>query len=128
MWWRELRWNWRRSAPAPGRAASLPASRPAAFEPLYSEPSVGRRRDGVQDKFAAIEIPSITAPKGTPTERIAVAMYNALTYNLYSGGQGRLRRFIGSRSTSPVRNLPLSSIPPAAGRMRQSRWSTRASY
>ena len=65
-------------------AASLTAG---CFEPLYkSHSSVGG--EGVQDKFAAIEIPSITAPKGTPTERIAVAMYNALTYNLYNGGKG----------------------------------------
>ncbi len=86
MWRREFALNWRRSARllVVLVAAGLTAG---CFEPLYrSHPSAGG--EGVQDKFAAIEIPSITAPKGTPTERIAVAMYNALTYNLYNGGKG----------------------------------------
>ena len=91
-------------------AAGLAAG---CFEPLYkSHSSVGG--EGVQDKFAAIEIPSITAPKGTPTERIAVAMYNALTYNLYNGGKGasplyRLKVDVTSSQFTAV-------IDPASGR------------
>ena len=70
MWWRELLLNWRRSARLVVvlAAAGLTAG---CFEPLYkSHPSVGG--EGVQDKFAAVEIRPIKAPKGTPTERIAV--------------------------------------------------------
>ena len=42
--------------------------------------------EGVQDKFAAVDIPPITAPKGTPAERVAVVMRNALQFDLHNGG------------------------------------------
>ena len=86
MWWRERLMNWRRFARllVVLAAAAITAG---CFEPLYkSHPSAGG--EGVQDKFAAVEIRPVVAPKGTPTERVAVAMYNALTYNLHNGGNG----------------------------------------
>ena len=60
MWWREFALNWRRSARllVVLVAAGLTAG---CFEPLYrSHPSAGG--EGVQDKFAAIEIPSDHCP------------------------------------------------------------------
>jgi hypothetical protein len=39
----------------------------------------------VQDKFAAVDIPPIAAPKGTPTERVAIGMRNALQFDLHNG-------------------------------------------
>ena len=52
------------------------------FQPLYgSAPGV----EGVQDKFAGIDIPPLKVMKGTPDERIAVAMRNALQFNLHNG-------------------------------------------
>jgi LPS-assembly lipoprotein len=86
MWWRELSVNWRRGA---GLLAVLAIAGLTAgcFEPLYrSHPAVNA--EGVQDKFAAIEIPPITAPKGTPTERVAVGVFNALQFDLHNGGSG----------------------------------------
>ena len=60
-------------------AASLTAG---CWQPLYrATPNA----DGVQDKFAAIDIPLIAAPKGTPTERVAVALRNALQFDLHNG-------------------------------------------
>jgi LPS-assembly lipoprotein len=115
MWWRERLLNGRRSArlvvvlAAAGLAAGC-------FEPLYkSHPSVD---DGVQDKFAAVEIRPITAPKGTPTERVAVGMYNALTYNLHNGGNGapplyRLKVDVASSQFTAVIN-PTSGRPDAS--------------
>ncbi len=62
-------------------AASLTAG---CWQPLYrSGPTPNA--DGVQDKFAAIEIPVIIAPKGTPVERVAVALRNALQFDLHNG-------------------------------------------
>ena len=117
MWWRELLTNWRRSARivVALAAASLTAG---CFEPLYkSHPSVD---DGVQDKFAAVEIRPITAAKGTPTERVAVALYNALSYNLHNGGNGapplyRLKVDVSSSQFTAVIN-PTSGRPDASKR------------
>ena len=114
MWWRESLLNWRRSARLVVvlAAASLTAG---CFEPLYKTHPGG---EGVQDKFAAIEVPPITAPKGTPTERVAVAMYNAVTYNLHNGANGapptyRLTVDVSSTQFTAVIN-PTSGRPDAS--------------
>jgi LPS-assembly lipoprotein len=115
MWWRELLMNWCRSTRFVMvlAAASLTAG---CFEPLYkSHPSVD---DGVQDKFAAVEIRPITAAKSTPTERVAVALYNALSYNLHNGGNGapplyRLKVDVSSSQFTAVIN-PTSGRPDAS--------------
>ena len=53
------------------------------WQPLYGSHPGG---EGVQDKFAAVDIPPVAAPKGTPTERVAVGMHNALQFDLHNGG------------------------------------------
>jgi LPS-assembly lipoprotein len=53
------------------------------WQPLYGSHPNG---EGVQDKFAAVDIPPVAAPKGTPAERVAVGMYNALQFDLHNGG------------------------------------------
>jgi LPS-assembly lipoprotein len=59
-------------------AASLTAG---CFEPLYgSRPSVNA--ESVHDKLADIDIPVIPAREGTTGTRLAVAMRNALQYDL----------------------------------------------
>jgi LPS-assembly lipoprotein len=114
MWWREAS-RWRRAAQlaAVFAVAGLTAG---CFEPLYAnKPAAGT--EGVQDKFAAIEIPPIVAPKGTPTQRVAVGVYNALQYNLHNGGSGappvyRLVVQVGSSQFVAVIN-PTSGRPDA---------------
>ncbi len=98
MWWREfpqLRAPAKRTPtrPTPARVALKWPARLAivlvaagltagCWQPLYrSTPNA----DGVQDKFAAIDIPIIPVPKGTPAERVAVALRNALQYDLHNG-------------------------------------------
>jgi LPS-assembly lipoprotein len=54
------------------------------WQPLYGARPAGG--EGVQDKFAAVDIPPITASKGTPAERVAVGMRNALQFDLHNGG------------------------------------------
>lgn len=86
MWWLEGRGQ-------PGRllrlavvlaAASLTAG---CFEPLYgTHASVGGVPDSVHYRLAAIDVPTIRAPLGSPVERIAVGMRNALQYGLNGGG------------------------------------------
>jgi LPS-assembly lipoprotein len=82
MWWRELP-RWRRLARLAMvlAAAGLTAG---CWEPLYGT-RPGVNAESVQDKFAAIDIPPIEAPKGTPTERVAVGMRNALQFDLHNG-------------------------------------------
>jgi LPS-assembly lipoprotein len=64
-------------------AAALTAG---CWQPLYgARPGPGG--EGVQDKFAAVDIPPIAAAKGTPTERVAVALRNALQFDLLHNGQ-----------------------------------------
>jgi LPS-assembly lipoprotein len=87
MWWRETqapRPSWRRLAWPVRFAVVLAAAGLTAgcWQPLYGAHPGGQ---GVQDKFAAIDIPPIQAPKGTPTERVAVGMFNALQFDLHNG-------------------------------------------
>jgi LPS-assembly lipoprotein len=64
-------------------AASLTAG---CWQPVYgNHATVGG--EGVKDKLAAIDIPEIAAPKGTPVQRLAVAMRNALQYS-FNGAAG----------------------------------------
>jgi LPS-assembly lipoprotein len=83
MWWRELLPQWRRffQLVVMIAAAGLTAG---CWQPLYGTPPTPNGQ-GVQDKFAAIDIPTITAPKGTPVERVAISLRNALQYDLHNG-------------------------------------------
>ncbi len=95
MWWREfpqVRAPASRTParPMPFRPARLAIALVAAgltagcWQPLYRS-SPTPNADGVQDKFAAIDIPIIPVPKGTPAERVAIALRNALQYDLHNG-------------------------------------------
>jgi LPS-assembly lipoprotein len=86
MWWREPR-RWRRTARLTRLAMVLAAAALTAgcFEPLYGARPAANS-ESVQDKFAAIEIPPIVAPNGSPAARIAVGMHNALQFDLHNGG------------------------------------------
>jgi LPS-assembly lipoprotein len=57
----------------------------ACFQPLYGDKTISAD-DSVRDKLTAIDIPEIKAPNGTPDSRIAVAVRNALLYDLNGGG------------------------------------------
>jgi LPS-assembly lipoprotein len=86
MWWRNLR-QWQALAWPARLAVVLAAAGLTAgcWQPLYgARPGPGG--EGVQDKFAAVDIPPIGAPKGTPTERVAIGMRNALQFDLHNGG------------------------------------------
>ncbi|MDR3422360.1 MAG: LPS assembly lipoprotein LptE [Xanthobacteraceae bacterium] len=82
MWWREPQ--------RPRRLARLALVLAAAgltagcWEPLYGT-RPGVNAESVQDKFAAVDIPPIDAPRGTLTERVALGMRNALQYDLHNG-------------------------------------------
>src|SRR5262249_54466467 len=86
MWWRSLR-QWRALA-WPARLAGVlaPARLTAGRLAPPSGAHPGPGGEGVQDKFAAVDIPPIGFPKGTPTERVAIGMRNALTFDLHNGG------------------------------------------
>src|SRR5579872_4714133 len=52
------------------------------WQPLYGTHPGG---EGVQDRFASIDVRPIVAPKGTPAERVGVGMFNAVQFNLHNG-------------------------------------------
>jgi LPS-assembly lipoprotein len=89
MWWSKPRLAdaFRRLPAWPLRLAVVLAAAgltAGCWQPLYgSRPGPGG--DGVQDKFAAVDIVLIPAPKGTPTERVATGMFNALQFDLHNG-------------------------------------------
>ena len=86
MWWREslLRAPQLARLIAVFAAASFTAG---CWEPLYATRPAANS-ESVQQKFAAIDIPPIVAPKGEgdPVQRIAVGMFNALQFDLHNGG------------------------------------------
>lgn len=100
MWWRDLHFDGRKLARLAivFAAASLTAG---CFEPLYgARPSVASGT--VHDKLAAVEIPPIKAPNGSPVERIAVGLHNALQYDLNgaAGANAPTHRLVVNVGTS----------------------------
>jgi LPS-assembly lipoprotein len=95
------------------------------FEPLYAHnPSVGD--ESVRDKLAEVLIAPIPARQGTPQARIAVAVRNALQFDL-NGAAG---------ASAPTHRLDISvtpvdvsvSIDPVTGRPTEEIGGLRASY
>jgi LPS-assembly lipoprotein len=101
MWWRNLP-QWRRFA----RLAivfAVAGTSAGCWQPLYGTAKVPGG-EGVQDKFAGIDIPPLKVQKvangpigaqGTPDERLAVALRNALQFDLHNG----------ANTTSPLYTL-----------------------
>ena len=87
MWWCD---NRKRSGAAARFAVVLAAAALLAgcFEPLYGRnPSVGD--ESVRDKLAEVVVAPIPMRQGTPQARIAVAMHNALQFDL-NGAAGAI--------------------------------------
>jgi LPS-assembly lipoprotein len=88
------------------------------FVPLYARnPSAGD--ESIRDKLAEVEIATIPVRRGTPQARVAVALRNALQFDL-NGGAGptapthSLRMGIGpgeiTMTTDPITGLPTDEI------------------
>jgi len=95
------------------------------FEPLYGRnPSVGD--ESVRDKLAEVFIAPIPARQGTPQARLAVAVHNALQYDL-NGAAG---------ATAPTHRLLVTvkpvdvsvSLDPVTGRPTEEIGGLTASY
>jgi LPS-assembly lipoprotein len=83
-------------------AASLTAG---CFQPLYgTHTSVGGVPDSVHYMFAAVDVPAIKAPLGSPVERIAVNMRNALELSRSRPAKpwSLIRLSLTSTTTSPA--------------------------
>jgi LPS-assembly lipoprotein len=98
-------------------AAGLSAG---CWQPLYGSHPGG---EGVQDKFAAVDIPPVSAPKGTPTERVAVGLHNALQFDLHNGGSPAPTVYVLKVSVA-ARSTQLTSTPPPAAPILRSRSSS----
>ena len=85
MWWHELKLRHRLAWPLRLAVVLVAGGLTAGcWQPLYGSSKVPGG-EGVQDKFASVDIPPIVAPKGTPFERVAVGMFNALQFDLHNG-------------------------------------------
>jgi len=87
MWWRET--PLQRVLAWPLRLAVIVAAgglTAGCWQPLYSSSPVPGG-EGVQDKFASVDVqvPPIKSIKGTPAERVAVGIFNALQFDLHNG-------------------------------------------
>jgi LPS-assembly lipoprotein len=86
MWSLDFIRRWRRPAGAVLVACALGGQTAGCWQPLYGKPP-DVNSDSAHDKFLATEIPPIAATHGTPAERIAVGMFNALQFDLHGGAQ-----------------------------------------
>jgi LPS-assembly lipoprotein len=85
-------------------AAGLTAG---CFQPLYGRTDAAPDSESVHDKLTEVEIPVIKTRQGSPEQRIAVAMRNALLFD-FTGGSGnnaptyRLIMTVGTNSMSVI--------------------------
>jgi len=84
MWWLDFAKRLRRPAGLLVLACALAGLTAGCWQPLYGKPPAPNT-DSVHDKFMTTEIPPIAATHGTPAERIAVGMFNALQFDLHGG-------------------------------------------
>ena len=118
MWWREYRIDRRRLGGAARLAVALAAASLLAgcWEPLYgNRPALDS--ESVHDKLGAVQIQKISARMGTPQERIAVMLHNALQYDFNNGAGAnapthRLEVTVG-RTSITVMVDPISGRPTA---------------
>jgi LPS-assembly lipoprotein len=124
MWWLEHR---RRIGAAARLALILAAAGLLAgcFEPLYGHnPAVGD--DSVRDKLAEVLIAPIPARQGSPQARIAVAVRNALQFDL-NGAAGAIAPT--HRLEVTVTPVDVSvSIDPVTGRPQEEIGGVRSTY
>jgi len=95
-------------------AASLTAG---CFEPLYGTRPTTAASGTVRDRLAAVDIKEIKAPQGSPVQRLAVAVHNALEYDLNgaAGATAPTHRLIVNLGTTQwtITIDPLSGRPSA---------------
>jgi LPS-assembly lipoprotein len=84
MWWLNLLKRRGRPAGFLVVACALAGLTAGCWQPLYGKPP-GVNADSAYDKFMMTEIPPIAATHGTPAERVAVGMFNALQFDLHGG-------------------------------------------
>jgi LPS-assembly lipoprotein len=122
MWWLEHRPKLLMRLAVVLAAAGLLAG---CFEPLYGRnPSVGD--DSVRDKLAEVVIAPIPMRQGTPQARVAVAMRNALQFDL-NGGAGAIAPTHRLDVTVTPVNVSVS-IDPVTGRPQEEIGGVTATY
>ncbi len=95
------------------------------FQPLYGrDPSVGD--ESVRDKLAEVLIPPIPARQGTQQARLAVAVHNALQYDL-NGAAGAIAPTHRLEVTISTRDVTLSTDP-VSGRPNEEIGGVTATY
>jgi LPS-assembly lipoprotein len=88
MWWLDERHR-RGFARAAALAALLAAAASAGgcWQPLYATRPTAAA-ESVHDQLASVDVVPIRAPQGSPAERIAVGLHNALQFDLNGGAGG----------------------------------------
>jgi LPS-assembly lipoprotein len=96
---------------------TLGAITSGCWQPLYSGGTP--TSEGVQDKFAGVDIPPVVGKQGTPAARLAVSLRNALRFDLHNGGEAvapiyQLKASVGGYEftsyTNPNTGRPQSEI------------------
>jgi LPS-assembly lipoprotein len=99
-----MSWLERKSLSALARLAvvlALGGLTAGCFEPLYGRNVAVPGSESVADKLAQVDIPPIPARQGSPAQRVAVGMRNALQFDL-NGGAG---------ATAPAYRLTMTVVP-----------------
>ena len=124
MWWSDNRTRLRAAA----RLAVVLATSTllaGCFEPLYGRnPSVGD--ESVRDKLAEVLIPPIPARQGSPQARVAVAVRNALQFDL-NGAAGAVAPTHRLEVTVTPTDVSVS-IDPVTGRPNEEIGGLSATY
>jgi len=127
MWWRD-RGRRRRWLVVAGRLAFVLAAASATagcFQPLYASRS-GPGTESVHDKLTSIQVAPPNSPNGSPEQRIAIGVHNAVVFNL-TGGSGVVaptHRLVISISTTQL----TIAVDPVSGRPTANVDSVTASY
>jgi LPS-assembly lipoprotein len=86
MWWHDRRETMIRVAGRLAAVALASGLLAGCFEPLYGERTLSGG-PGLRQRLSSVDVKQISAPAGTPAARIAVALRNALLFDLTGGSE-----------------------------------------
>jgi LPS-assembly lipoprotein len=108
MWWHDRRNAVGRAAPL-ALALTLAGLVGGCFEPLYAERTLSGK-PGMRQQLSVVVVDPIPAPAASPEARIAVAIRNALIFNLTGGADSPPAKYRLRITISPSRQQVIVDI------------------